>query len=148
MTAKYWIGVVHLGQARAVALAGFVAFSHGKRSAVEKVHAGDRVIFYAPKTDFDGEPVQAFVCLATVTGAAPRQLPMPGTDFRPWALDAAFERIREMPIRPMLHDLTFIKNPRYWGMAFRRSLFQISSVDFDHIASALMAKSEFGNDNV
>ena len=139
MTTNHWIGVAHLGQARAAAQAGFVAFSHGKESAAKKVLPGDRVIYYAPRDDFEGTPVQAFVGLATVTGEVVCQIPMPGTDLAPWARDATFAKIREVPIKPMLEFLSFVKNPRYWGMAFRRSLFQIPKDDFELIAKALLA---------
>ena len=37
MAARYWIAVVHKGMADTMATHGFAAFSHGKKSAVDKV---------------------------------------------------------------------------------------------------------------
>lgn len=135
----HWIGVVHRKQAAAARAAGLCAFSHGKEAPVKKLTAGDGLIFYAPKTDFDGEAVNAFVELAEVTGTTHRQQVFPGTDFTAWVRDASYSDTNEVPIRPMLEDLSFITNPRYWGMAFRRGLFEIPKVDFDLIQKAMLA---------
>ena len=134
---RFWIGVVHLAQARAAQAAGFVALSHGKEAAMAKLSLGDRVIYYAPKTDFDGDPVQAFVALLTVTGEIIRERPLPGTEFRPFARDAVYQDINEVPVRPLLDHLSFVKSPRHWGMAFRRSQFEISEHDFNLITEGM-----------
>lgn len=137
MAQKHWIAVVHKSLAMIMAQHGFVAFSHGKKSAADKVAPGDSVILYAPKTDFEGDPVQAFVGLATVTGEHATERSFPGTDLTAWARDAQFRESRDVPVKPMLDALGFVSNPRYWGMAFRRSLFEISAADFNHIQKAM-----------
>lgn len=134
---RFWIGVVHLAQARAAQAAGFVALSHGKEAAVAKLSKGDRVILYAPKSDFDGAPVQAFVALLTVTGETVRERPLPGTDFRPFARDALYHRVTEVPVRPLLDHLSFVRSPRHWGMAFRRSQFEVTERDFNLITEGM-----------
>lgn len=134
---RFWIGVVHQAQARAAQAAGFVARSHGREAAVTTLSTGDRVILCAPKTDFGGDPVQAFVALLTVTGETIRQRPLPGTDFRPFARDAVYQVIRELPVRPLLDQLNFVTSPRHWGMAFRRSRFEISRTDFNLITEGM-----------
>lgn len=140
MAPRYWIGVVHRKQALAAKAAGFCAMSHGKEAAVAKLSVGDRVIFYAPKTDFDGDTVQAFVALMTVTGDIVVQRNMPGTDFRPSTRDAEFAEVQEIPVRPLLEHLSFVKSPRHWGMAFRRSQFEVSESDFNLIADGMVPK--------
>lgn len=137
MARTCWIGVAHRAQAMAARQGGFVAFSHGKEAAARKVIPGDGVIYYAPKTDFDGSPLRAFVALAEVTGDDVEQRDMPGTEFRPWVRTARYEAVTEVPVRPMLPDLGFIRNPTHWGMAFRRSLFSVPTSDFDRIALAM-----------
>jgi len=134
---KYWIGVAHRKQALSAQSAGFVALSHGKKSAVAKLRVGDRVIYYAPKTDFEGAAVQAIVALATITGETIYERNMPDTDFHPWVIDADFASVDEIPIRPLLESLSFVKDIRYWGMAFRRSQFQITKADFEILAGAM-----------
>ena len=135
--AKYWIGVAHRKQALSAKSAGFVALSHGKKSAVSKLSAGDGVIYYAPKTDFEGDAVQGVITLATITGTEIYERNMPDTDFRPWVIDATDEEVSEIPIRPILESLSFVKDIRYWGMAFRRSQFEISEPDFHVLATAM-----------
>ncbi|MCV2882356.1 EVE domain-containing protein [Actibacterium sp. XHP0104] len=137
MSPRYWIGVAHSKQAEAARMGGFCAFSHGKESAVRRLGPGDMFVYYAPKTDFDGDPVQAFVQLGRVTDSAPVERLLPGTDFRPWTRGATYEDVREVPVRPMLESFGFIRSPRHWGMAFRRSLFEIPQTDFELIAAAM-----------
>ena len=139
MAPRNWIGTVHLAQARAAQAAGFVALSHGRATAMEKLSVGDRVIFYAPRTDFDGDPVQAFVALLTVTGETILERALPGTDFRPFTRDALYHDVTELPVRPLLDQLSFVTSPRHWGMAFRRSQFEISESDFNLIAKGMTA---------
>lgn len=137
---RFWIGVAHRKQALAAAGAGFVAVSHGKEAPLRKLSIGDRVLYYAPKSDFEGETVQAFVALARVTGADISARTMPGTPFRPFGRDAEFQKISETPVRPMLEDLGFVRSPRHWGMAFRRSFFEIENADYQRIAKAMGAR--------
>ena len=40
-------------------------------------------------------------------------------------------------IHPLLERLRFIDDPRYWGMKFRRSVFEIDRDDFAIIAEAM-----------
>ena len=141
MEHKLWIAVVHLMHLKASQTGGFVAFSHGKEAAVRKVSPGDRVAFYAPRDTFEGTPVQAFCGLATVTGDHVEQRPLPGTDVLPWVREAEFEQVTPMPVRPLLEDLSFVHDPQHWGMAFRRSLFEVSAEDFEIIENALRGTS-------
>ncbi|WP_425049370.1 EVE domain-containing protein [Psychromarinibacter sp. S121] len=135
MAVRSFIGVVHARQAGYAREAGIVAFSHGREAPVKDLSPGDRVVLYAPRTDFDGDPVQAFVAHAVVTGDAPyiREFPMG----EGWCRDASYDDVTPAPVRPMLEDLSFVKDPRYWGMAFRRGKFEISEADYRTIATAL-----------
>lgn len=116
--------------------AGVVAFSHGREAPVKALDPGDRVIYYAPRTDFDGDPVQAFVAHARVTGAAPREREFQGGRIG-WCRDATFDDVTEVPVRPLLEQLSFVKDPRHWGMAFRRGKFEMSQKDYRLIAEAM-----------
>lgn len=139
MSTRHFIGVVHAAQAAMSREMGIVAFSHGREAPVKSLAVGDTVILYAPKTDFDGDPVQAFVAHARVTGEAPYQ-----RDFKPgmaaWCRDAAFDDVTEVPVRPMLEHLSFVKNPTHWGMAFRQGKFEIPEPDYRLIAEALLGQ--------
>ncbi len=131
------IGVVHRMQVAIAAREGFVAFGHGKRSLVDSLSPGDTVIYYAPRTEPDGDPVQAFVAHATVTGetARPRDYGARGTG---WVRDADYDTVREVPVRPMLDELEFLAGRRKnWGMAFRGGRFSIGEADYARIARAM-----------
>ena len=134
------IGVAHRRQVMTARDLGVVAFSHGREAAVRRLSEGDSVIYYAPKTDFDGDPVQAFVAHATVTGAEPRQHAWT-PDFTAWVRDAAFDDVAEVPVRPLLDALSFVRDPRHWGMAFRQGKFEIAEDDYRLIADALFLKT-------
>ncbi len=133
----YLIGVVHRAQAEMARSFGVVAFSHGREAPVRRLAQGDRVILYAPKTDFEGAPVQAFVAHATVTGAAPYEKAWDG-EITAWVRDAAYDAVTEVPVRPFLDALSFVRDPKHWGMAFRQGKFEIPEADYRLIAGALL----------
>ncbi len=131
------IGVVHRMQVETAAREGFVAFGHGKKSLVDGLCPGDTVIYYAPRTEPEGAPVQAFVAHATVTGAAARERSF-GQGGNGWIRDAAYDEVRETPVRPLLDELEFLKGRRKnWGMAFRGGRFTIGDADYRLIAKAM-----------
>lgn len=133
----FWIGVAHARQVALIRAQGLVAFSKGQKAPLARMSVGDRVVYYAPRDDFDGAPVQAFVALATVTGEPFETVLM--EDKTAWVCAAEFAETSEVPIRPMIPDLTFITKPTHWGMAFRRSHFAIPEQDFNRIAGAMSA---------
>jgi predicted RNA-binding protein len=55
-------------------------------------------------------------------------------DFIPWRRNVTFLKAREVPIKPLLEELTFIKDKKKWGFSFRRGSFEIPSSDFELIA--------------
>jgi predicted RNA-binding protein len=136
MTTRYWIGVVGLGHVQHAEKTGICAFSHGKKSAVQKLSDGDRFIYYSPKTGFPtGDPVQKFTALGTVIDATPFETTWDGYDL--WAAKAAYAAITPADVRPLLEPLEFVRNPVRWGMAFRRSMFEITEADFTRIETVL-----------
>ncbi|PJE35141.1 EVE domain-containing protein [Pseudooceanicola lipolyticus] len=135
----HWIGVAHRKHALIGRAQGFCAFSHGKEAAVRRLSPGDLFVYYAPREDFDGPAVQAFVALGQVAEGDPAPMAMPGTDFTPFARPARYEAVAELPVRPLLDELSFVRSPRHWGMAFRRALFEVSAEDFARIATPMRA---------
>ncbi len=138
MAQKFWIGVAVAEHIRIGAAEGFCAFAHGKETAVAKLSLGDRFIYYATKERYEngasvGAPVQAFLATGTVTGEVERNH---YAGYPAFTRQAEYEPLFEVPIKPLLPVLSFIKNPQHWGMAFRRSLFEIAKADFDLILDA------------
>ncbi len=138
MAQKFWIGVAVAEHVRIGAKEGFCAFSHGKKQAVAKLSLGDRFIYYATKTRFEngqsvGEPVQAFLAAGTVAGEVEDNH---YAGYPAYTRKAEYDTLFEVPVKPLLHQLSFITNPQYWGMAFRRSLFEIDEADYQIIMDA------------
>lgn len=58
-------------------------------------------------------------------------------EFHPWRRNLEFFEHTEIPIRPLIENLGFIKDKKHWGFPFRRGLFNVDQADFILIASAM-----------
>lgn len=135
--AKFWVGVVSRSHVQIGVRGGFIQLNHGKKSAVQQLKAGDRLVMYSPRTAYpDGEALQAFTAIGTVCTGEVYQVEM-SPDFIPYRVDVAFENCREAPIKPLIEDLSFIKSKQHWGAAFRFGYLRISEPDFRLIESAM-----------
>ncbi len=138
MAQRFWIGVAVAEHIRIGAEEGFCAFAHGNHKAVGKLSLGDRFLYYATKEHFEngqstGQAVQAFLASGEVTGdvrADERE------GYPAFVRNAKYDPLFNVPVKPLINRLSFIKNPQYWGMAFRRSLFEISESDYRIIMDA------------
>lgn len=136
METRYWIGVVGAKHALAGNERGICAFSHGKKEAVSKLSVGDRFAFYAPREGYrEGDTVQAFVAVGTVADGEPFEADFDGNPA--WVRPATYDMMARASIKPLLEPLEFVRNPKNWGMAVRRSLFEVSAHDFELIENAM-----------
>lgn len=134
---RYWVNTVSRDHVQAAVAGGFTQADHGKNTRLRRLNKGDLLVFYSPKTQFkDGEPLQAFTALGEVTDTEPYQAEVTG-DFSPWRRKLTFKQSNEAPVRPLLGDLSFIKDKEKWGFPFRRGLFEIDQRDFKLIARAM-----------
>jgi len=139
-----WINTVSLNHVQRGVVGGFTQADHGKSTRLARLQAGDRIIFYSPRTDYpEGEPLQQFTAAGVITGADVYRVELT-PDFQPWRREVAFAACLPAPIKPLLSELTFIPDLRNWGFTFRRGLFQIPEADFDRIATAMAASSLLG----
>ena len=82
--------------------------------------------------------VQCFTAIGEVTGEAPWEREFPGGTVL-WVRDVAWRaEAREVPIRPLLETLSWVKNPGNWGFYMRGSSREISGEDFAAIAGAML----------
>src|SRR5947209_630497 len=127
---KQWVNTISRDHVQRGAEGGFTQAGHGKASGLKRLAAGDWLVFYSPKTSLqDGEPLQAFTAMGQVLGDEPYQVEMaPG--FQPWRRNVAYSDCVEAPIKPLLDELTFIKDKKRWGYVFRFGLFEIPPDDF------------------
>ena len=128
------IGVVRRKQVQVARDASFVAFGHGKHARVESLSVCDRVIYHAPRVEPEGDPVQAFVADAAVTGEGVRQRVF-GDGRTGWVRDAGLGPVREVPARRLLDRLSFLAGRgRNCGMPLCGGRFGIPEDDYRPIA--------------
>ena len=139
-----WINTISLTHVHRGIEGGFTQAEHGGRGRLDRLGAGDRILFYSPRTDHpDGEPLQQFTACGTVVDAEPYQVEVSG-QLGPWRRRVRFEPSVPVGIRSLLDQLGFIPDAQHWGLPFRRGLFAIPAEDFDRIATAMGAAALLG----
>ena len=135
-----WINTVSRSHVQRGVSGGFTQANHGKPHTLRRMSRGDWIAFYSPRTDYpDGAALRAFTALGQVSDDEPYQVEMT-PDFSPWRRRVSFLPMRETPIRGLIDDLTFIRDKRRWGYAFRLGAFEIPAADFDRIRAACAAE--------
>jgi predicted RNA-binding protein len=135
---KYWINTISRDHVQRGVEGGFTQANHGKSTILKRLHQGDWIIFYSSKVSYpDGAPLQTFTALGQVSDDELYQVEI-APDFVPWRRNVTFKNCHELPIRPFIHDLTFIKNKTQWGYMFRFGLFEIPEADFELIRDAMI----------
>lgn len=130
----YWVNTVSLDHVEAGVAGGFTQADHGSDTRLRRLHAGDGIVFYSPRTGLrSGHPLQRFTALGIVTGDAPFQVTMTAA-FHPWRLAVRFLPCVEVDAKPLISQLSFIPDPTRWGLVFRRGLFAIPEADYITIA--------------
>lgn len=138
-TRSFWIGVVSKSHVELGVAGGFIQLNHGKQAPVQGLKAGDGLLMYSPHTAHpDGEPLQAFTAIGTVTTGDVYQVEM-SPDFKPCRVNVQFLKCRESPIRPLIEHLSFIKSKTHWGAAFRFGYVKIPAEDFALVANRMGA---------
>jgi hypothetical protein len=134
---RFWINTVSLDHVEAAIEGGFTQADHGANTRLSRPRSGDEMIFYSPRTNLQGgKAVRQFTARATITGDKPYQVHV-SDDFRPWRLAATFHPCTRVDAKPLVGQLTFIRDPTHWGLPFRRGLFTIPSGDFWTIAARM-----------
>jgi predicted RNA-binding protein len=80
--------------------------------------------------------LQSFTAAGIVTSGETYQVEM-SPDFRPYRVDVQFLKCHEVPIKPLIDRLSFIKSKTHWGAAFRFGQLKIPASDFTIIAKAM-----------
>jgi len=136
---KFWIGVVSRAHVLIGVEGGFAQVNHGKKAPLQRMRAGDGLAYYSPRTDYpDGEPLQMFTAIGVVRTGDVYQADM-GGGFEPFRVDVGWLPCAETPIRPLIAQLSFIRDPAHWGAAFRFGHLEVPEADFRLIAAAMGA---------
>ncbi len=134
---NYWIGVVSLEHVTWGVKGNYIQLNHGKKAPLQRLHAGDGFIYYSPRTSYpDGDPLQMFTAIGIVKTGEVYQADM-GGGFLPYRLDMKFLKAKHAPIKPLIDQLSFIKDKTHWGGAFRFGQIKVPAKDFAIIAEAM-----------
>lgn len=135
MATKFWVVVTSRDHALDGAAAGVVQVNHGKNDPLKRMSAGDKILFYAGKKIYgEKELCQRFVALAILADDTISQYEVSAT-FKPYRRKAAYKKVKEVEIRPLIDNLEFIRDKEKWGYIFRTGFFEINKHDFDLIES-------------
>ena len=137
---RYWIIVASRDHANIGINGGFVQANHGKNAMLRRMRTGDWIVFYCPKETFKGKvPCRKFKGLGQVKDDRIYQADM-AEDFHPFRRDVAFSsKTKEIPIEPLIPDLSFIKSKKSWGYFFKFGVIEIPWNDFMRIANKMDA---------
>ncbi|GAB3768605.1 EVE domain-containing protein [Spirosoma horti] len=134
---NYWIVVASRDHALNGVEQGIVQANHGKPGPLRRMQPGDGVVIYAPKRMYgQAEPYQRFVALGEVSQGPVFQADV-SPDFRLFRRQVNYQPVAEIPIQPLLDNLSFVEHKAHWGAKFRWGCFQIPADDFALIRSAM-----------
>ncbi len=133
--AAHQVGVAHRAQVGSARQGGLVAFGHGREPAVRRLPPGHVLTSCAPLCDFGGEPVQALVAPAIVTGDAPFERASGGRAGR--VREAARDDVAAPAVWPPPGEPTFVKDPRHGGLALRQGRLVLAPEGRGRIARAM-----------
>jgi len=137
MSTRYWLGVVYKAHIERGIAGGFVQLNHGKKRPLQRMSAGDWLVIYSPRVEFeDKKSLQVFTAVGRIRSGEIYQHDM-GDGFVPYRLDVDYVKCEEAEIRPLLDHLSFIPNKQHWGYAFRFGHLEILKEDFTLIAQAM-----------
>src|SRR5215208_2660678 len=107
---KYWIIVASKDHLLRGVAGGFIQANHGKAAPLKRMQAGDWVIFYSAKLEYDkSEKLQCFTAICRVTDDETYQHDM-GEGFVPFRRNVQFIPAQDISILALIPDLSFIKD--------------------------------------
>lgn len=138
---NYWIGVVSRSHVLRGVAGGFAQMNHGKQAPLQRMKAGDGLIYYSPREAYpDGASLQAFTALGFIRSGnvyAHDMTPDGVPGFVPWRIDVDYQTVQTALIKPLIAQLDFITDKTHWGAVFRYGQVKISEADFRRIAQAM-----------
>ncbi|MBX7146331.1 MAG: EVE domain-containing protein [Alphaproteobacteria bacterium] len=138
--ARHFIGVVSKNHVMRGIDMGIAQVCHGKKSSLLRMKKGDWLCYYSPKISMESnEPLQYFTALGQMVDDIVYQV-IESENFKPFRRKVHYEKINEIPIKPFIPLLSFIKNKKSWGYIFRYGLIEIPESDFHLISQAMKNK--------
>ena len=99
---------------------------------------GDGIIYYSAKDKMDGgKPLQLFTAIGHVIDDKPYNVQVSDT-FKPYRRDVKYLKSKTADIRPLIKQLSFIKNKKKWGFYLMSGFAEIPKEDFELIRAAMV----------
>ena len=137
MSQQFWIGTVSKEHVLNGKKLGIAQVCHGKGAPLKRMHPRDVLVYYSPNITFgEKSPLQCFTAIGIIQSEQPYQVTMT-EDFMPYRHDVKYLTTQDIPIRPLLSQLSFIKDKTNWGVPFRFGILKIPRDDFIVIATAM-----------
>jgi len=134
---KYWISVASKEHVLRGVDEGFAQVCHGKKAPLQRMKLGDWLIYYSPTYSFKGKDLcQEFTAIGQIVDGNVYQFDM-GGGFCPFRIDVDYLPYQQLSIRPLINNLSFIRNKNRWGYMFRFGHFEIPESDFLVIKEAI-----------
>jgi hypothetical protein len=131
----YWIVVASLSAVRQSAQSGISRFL--EEPLARQLRRGDWIIFYSAITDSRSRTkCQMFTAIGEVADEKPESI-ITNQGYVWFQRSVRFLPCQPAIIRPLIPRLSFIHDPRHWGLPFKKGQFEIPLEDFREIARAL-----------
>jgi hypothetical protein len=137
MKKRFWIAVVSKEHVLRGVEGNYMQACHGKKAPLAKMKKGDGFLFYSSKISLKGdEKCQAFTAIGEVKDDIVYQFQM-SESFIPFRRNIDFFKSENVSILPLIEDLEFIQDKKYWGYNFRYGFLEIGEKDFNFIQSKM-----------
>lgn len=139
---KCWIAVASKNHVKVGIKDGFAQACHGKAQPLKRMKTGDGIVYYSPKIEFESnQPCQEFTAIGEIKDDKVYQFDM-GGGFTPFRRNVEYKKsAKSVPIKSLLHKLSFIEDKKRWGYKFRFGLFEIPTSDYDLIGKSMLDDS-------
>lgn len=122
-----WLGVVSAEHVRRAVELGIAQIGHGKRTGLDRMRAGDTLVFYSPAERLgDRVPLRHFTALGVVADDEIWQAD--DGDFTPYRRRVRYAITSPVPLDTLRNDLHLTAQPN-WGYQLRRGLLPLDAHD-------------------
>lgn len=135
---KYWIAAISKEHTELAIKGNFIQVCHGKKAPLKRMTKDDYIIVYSSKiTMKENKKCQMFTALGRVIDDHTYSFEMT-EEFKPFRRNIEFMKCNQISIIPMIENLEFISDKKYWGYPFRYGFFEINENDFNFITSKMI----------
>jgi len=139
---RFWLGVAQREQVLRSVQLGVAQASTAARSILADMGEADGIVYYSPRTAFEGEVLREFTAIGRIADAAAGPVGGPGSEYLPWRRRTDYDADAvPTSIRPLLNVLELTRGDPNWGYQLRRGLLEISRHDFDMIRQQMRRPS-------